>query len=147
MYHLCFYDYCRLLGLRDGNKLGFWRHVIGQGEKWQILKAHTGITGGASGNTLLTNASHASHGNGSGYLGTEDLSSRGKYVRVGDTILLQTFKSDHFLSIHESGSTSNSVEPKLIYKERTGLGTELWQIEVFGSVPLPSWCQNRPYLR
>lgn len=117
----------RLLGLRDGNKLGFWRHVIGQGEKWQILKANTG----------LASSSGPSH-----YLGSEDMSARGKYVRVGDSLLIQTFKSDHFLSLNE-GST---LEPKLIYKERTGLGSELWQIEVFGAVPLPSWYQNRPYL-
>lgn len=117
----------RLLGLRDGVKLGFWRHLIGQGEKWQILKANTAHTP-STGPLGLSN-----------YMGVEDVSARGKYVRIGDTLLIQTFKADHFLSVHET-------EPRLIYRERAAMGGELWQIELFGTVPLPMWCQNRPYL-
>lgn len=156
----------RLLGLRDGNKLGFWRHVIGQGEKWQILKANT--TGSPAPSLSL---SHSGPVAGSTVIGSEDINARGRYVRIGDSILLQTFKSDHYLSLQEttasslsqhsiplsislsqnnSSSSSSSLslcEPKLIYRERTGLGAEIWQIEMFGAVPLPAWCQNRPYLR
>lgn len=122
----------RLLGIRDGSKLGFWRHVVGQGEKWMILKANSSYSSSAS----LATPWH--------YSGTEDVSARGSYVRMGDSILFQTFKSEHFLSIHEH---SLKEEIRLIYRERTGLGSEVWQLEMFGAVPLPSWYQTRPYLR
>jgi hypothetical protein len=117
----------RLLGLRDGVKLGFWRHLIGQGEKWQLLKANTNYTP-SLGSLGISN-----------YMGVEDITSRGKYIRIGDMILIQTFKAEHFLSIFEK-------EARLVYRERTSLAAELWQIELFGTVPLPSWCLNRPYL-
>jgi len=148
----------RLLGLRDGNKLGFWRHVIGQGEKWQIIKANIATTP-ASFTSNTTNTNSSSH-----YLGTEDVTARNQFVRIGDPILIQTYKSDYFLSVHEIVSLAsshnsngsgvqkgsmlqNTHELRLIYREKTGLGNELWQLEVFGTVPLPGWYQNRPYLR
>eukprot|EP01038_Epipyxis_sp_PR26KG_P006038 gene6038-8313_t len=108
----------RLLGLREGTKLGFWRNLVGQGEKWQILK---GLPSGR---------------------GVEEPSSRGSYARIGDTILLQTFKSDQLLSLYEG---VHGIELRLVQKDRTGLGSELWQLEQFGSLPIPSWF-NRPYL-
>jgi hypothetical protein len=143
-----------LLGLRDGNKLGFWRHVIGQGEKWQVIKANINVV-----------PSIGALGSSSNYIGTEDVSARGKYVRIGDPILIQTYKSDHFISTHEvvnlssinnpsipsslggGNGINNTHEIRLIYRDKTGVGNELWQLEVFGTVPLPAWYQNRPYLR
>ena len=108
-----------MLGIKEGSKLGFWRNLVGQGEKWYILKGS--LTG----------------------RGTEEPASRGKFVRLGDMILLQTFKSDHLISIYDG---AHGVETKLIYRERVGLGSELWQIEQFGSLPIPTWF-NRPYLK
>lgn len=109
----------RLLGLRDGAKLGFWRNLVGQGEKWMILKGSSGR-------------------------GTEEAGSRGKFVRIGDMVLVQTYRSDHLLSLYE-GVSGN--EAKLVYRDRAGLGAELWQVEQFGSLPIPYWLTNRPYLR
>ena len=107
----------RLLGIREG-KLGFWRNLIGLGERWVILKASL-----------------------SGRL-AEEQGSRGYYVRVGDTILLQANNSDNLLSLHEG---ADGKEARLVNKERTGLGVETWQVEIFGSQPLPTFA-NRPYL-
>jgi len=107
----------RLLGIREG-KLGFWRNLIGLGERWIILKASL-----------------------SGRL-AEEPGSRGYYVRVGDTILLQANNSDNLLSLHEG---ADGKDARLVNKERTGLGVEAWQVEIFGSQPLPTFA-NRPYL-
>jgi hypothetical protein len=30
----------RLLGVREGTKPGFWRNLVGQGERWLILQVH-----------------------------------------------------------------------------------------------------------
>lgn len=68
----------------------------------------------------------------------------GKYVRVGDAILIQTFKSDHLLSLYEG---IGGAEVKLVYRDRAGLGAELWRVEQFDSVPLPDWYYSRPYLK
>lgn len=130
----------RLLGLKEGSKLGFWRNLVGQGEKWQVLKASanqvTNAAGGSSGGT----AAHLSRIS----RGCEDLSSRGMYMRLGDAILLQTYKSDHLLSLYEA---LGGPEARLVYRDRAGLGCEAWQVEQFGSVGLPAWYHSRPYLR
>lgn len=116
---------------------------LGNGEQWLILKA-------SSNNRKL-----------------EEPGSRGTVVQLSDLILLQavgmkgggadgTTRSsssaahmeahnfaDHLLSIHES---ADGQHPRLLHKDRTGLGLEIWQIELFASQPTPSWF-NRPYLR
>jgi hypothetical protein len=144
----------RLLGLRDGIKLGFWRHHPGQGEKWVILKSNYPM------NTTTSNIATSTGMIPSSTLGMEDISARGKYARIGDSILIQTYKSDHCLSLVEgttnssahittgggSGGMGHQSELRLILKDRLGLGLESWSVEVFGTVPLPSWYQTRPYL-
>lgn len=109
----------RLLGVKDG-KPGFYRNLVGQGEKWVVLK------GSANGR------------------GPEDIDSRGKYVRVGDLIVLQTASTEQLLMLHEGAL---GTEAKFIHRDSAGvLGNELWQIELFRSQPNPLW-MNRPYLR
>lgn len=104
---------------------------------------HTGLGNGTSSVSLS--------GIGSGMLGMnatsrgcEEIEARGKYVRTGDAILLQTYKSDHLLSLHEA---LYGPEVKLVFRDRAGLGSEVWQLEQFNSVGLPAWYLNRPYLR
>lgn len=89
------------------------------------------------------NASFSLGGAGSSR-GCEEAESRGKYVRIGDAILLQTYKSDHLLSLHEA---VHGPEVKLVFRDRAGLGAEVWQLEQYNSVGLPAWYSNRPYLR
>lgn len=108
----------RFLGVKELTKLAFFRNLIGQGEKWIILKGSTSIRG------------------------SEDIEGRGDYVRVGDLIVLQTASSEQFLAIHEG---VGGTEARLIPKGAGGLGGELWQLELFRSQPLPTW-MNRPYL-
>ena len=140
-----------MLGLRDGGKLGFWRNLIGQGEKWQVLKASasqiasiggSGLGGGGGGVSLSGIGMGLSTGASS--RGCEEADSRGKYVRTGDAILLGTYRSDQLLSLHEALS---GPEAKLVMRDRAGLGAEVWQLEQFNSVGLPTWYNNRPYLR
>lgn len=76
--------------------------------------------------------------------GCEEISARGAFVRLGDAILLQTYKSDHLLSLHE---TLHGSEAKLVFRDRAMLGCEVWQLEQFNSVGLPSWYHSRPYLK
>lgn len=104
----------RLLGLRDGVKLGFWRHLIGAGEKWVILPNTTQGPSNAINGSML-----------------------GGYVRIGDSILLQA--KDHLLGADGSA--------RLLPRSTTNTPscTTAWQIELFGTVPLPQWC-SRPYL-
>jgi hypothetical protein len=140
------------LGLKEGSRLGFWRNLIGQGEKWQLLKAAgapsavshtaTGVYGGGVG--MSVGSSMLSGGGLTGSRGCEDLSARGMFVRLGDAVLLQTYKSDHLLSLHE---TLQGPEAKLVFRDRAALGCEVWQLELFNSVGLPSWYHSRPYLR
>ena len=107
----------KLLGVRDGTKPGFWRNLIGQGEKWILLQA-------------------------SSTRGSEELGSRGHYVRTGDRVLLQAVSSDNLLSLFEG---SQGLEPRLTYRDREGLGGEVWQIDLFAVPSLPAW-HSRPYL-
>lgn len=154
-----FFTNRRLLGLRDGSRLGFWRNLIGQGEKWQVLKASAsqlasiggsglaglGGGGGGTGSSMsLSGIGMGMQSMGATSRGCEDLEARGKYVRTGDAILLQTYKSDHLLSLHEA---LYGPEAKLVFRDRAGLGSEVWQVEQFNSVGLPAWYLNRPYLR
>lgn len=130
--------------------------MVGQGEKWVILKANQSVTHSVVNSNTSLSGIIPSH-----QLNLEDVSARGKYVRVGDTILIQCYKSDHCLSLVEVATTfassyvsgnPNTVasgpgyEIRLQLKDRSGLGSEVWQIEVFGTVPLPTWCQSRPFL-
>jgi hypothetical protein len=113
----------RLLGSREG-KLGFWRNLIGQGEKWVILKASA--------------------------KGVEETGSRGLCVRLGDAVLLcssSTFAArggtnDELLSLYEG---AEGREPRLVNIDRAGLGDEVWRVDLFNSQPLPSW-SHRVYL-
>jgi hypothetical protein len=83
------------LGLRDGNKLGFWRNLVGQGEKWVVLKACTVATGGQ----YYQQAAAATGSNGNSKVSFEEPNSKGTAVRLGDMILLQTFKTDNLLTL------------------------------------------------
>jgi hypothetical protein len=106
----------RLLGVREGTKPGFWRNLIGAGEKWLVLQA--------SGR------------------GVEEVGCRGGYVRSGDRILLQTAGADNLLSLYEG---AQGTEARLVHKDRAGLGAEVWQLDQFAVPSLPSWL-SRPYL-
>ena len=106
----------RLLGVREGTKPGFWRNLIGAGEKWLVLQAST--------------------------RGVEEIGSRGGYVRSGDRLMLQTSGADNFLSLYEG---VQGTEARLVHKDRAGLGTEVWQLDQFAVPSLPSWLA-RPYL-
>ena len=106
----------RLLGVREGTKPGFWRNLIGAGEKWVVLQASS--------------------------RGLEEAGSRGHYVRAGDRILLQTSGADNLLTLHE-GATG--AEARLIHKDRAGLGAEVWQLDQFAVPSLPAWL-GRMYL-
>eukprot|EP01035_Chromulina_nebulosa_P022363 gene22363-28957_t len=113
----------KLLGIKE-SKPGFYRNLIGQGEKWIILKGKSSSLNQYS-------------------LGSEDIDSRGQYVRIGDLILLQTFSSSQLLTLYEGASGS---EAQLQHRESSSLlGYEMWQIELFSSQPIPVWL-NRPYL-
>lgn len=121
----------RLLGVREGTKLGYWRSLMGQGEKWSILRgSHQGRV-------------------------AEEPKSRGQFVRQGDFILLQSgaassssssssngTNNEHLLSLYEG---VHGAEIRLVHRDRAGLGAELWQIDLFGAQPLPAWA-DRPYL-
>ena len=111
----------RFLAVKEATKLAFYRPLIGQGEKWIILKGSNSLRGTSS----------------------EATESRGDFVRVGDLIMLQTASSDQLLAIHEG---VDGIEGKLIPKGVSGLGGELWQVELFRSQSLPLW-MHRPYLR
>lgn len=67
--YLYWLPFVRLLGLRDNTKLGFWRPLIGQGEKWTILKAQHLATRNST---------------------MEDVSARGQIMKLGDSILFQS---------------------------------------------------------
>lgn len=111
----------RLLGVsKTDSKPGFYRNLVGSNERWLILK---GSTAGR---------------------GAEDIDSRGKYVRVGDLVLLQTASSEQLLTLYEGATGSDA---RFIHRDTGGyLGDELWQMELFRSQPQPLWL-NRPYLR
>lgn len=106
----------RLLGVREGTKPGFWRNLIGAGEKWLVLQANS--------------------------RGVEEAGCRGAYVRAGDRILLQTAGADNLLSLYEG---AQGTEARLVHKDRAGLGAEVWQLDQFAVPSLPSWL-SRPYL-
>jgi hypothetical protein len=106
----------RYLGTRDGTRLGFWRNIVGQCEKWVILKGST--------------------------KGTEESSARGMFVRTSDGIMLQTF-DNMILSLSE-GIEGKSA--KLVHKDRAGVGGEIWQLDWCSSQPTPAWLTQRPYL-
>lgn len=92
----------RLLGLRDGSKLGFWRNLVGQGEKWVVLKAATVATGGL----YYQQAAAATGSNSSSKVSFEEPNSKGSAVRLGDMILLQTFKTDHLLTLQTAAGAT-----------------------------------------
>ena len=122
----------RILGIRDGSKLGFWRNLVGLGEKWMILKAADPVgidVTSVTGESVPYN--------------TEEMGSRGKYARIGDTILIQTAKSEQVLSLQDEHQNDSVV---LQYRDRCVLRLESWQLEQFGSVPIPDWLRKRHYL-
>lgn len=160
----------RLLGVRDNFKLSFARHLVGQGEKWTIYKStvNNTITMNSSNlhasvHTINTGSKgmHSFHNANNFHISNiEDTSARNtQYIRIGDNILLQTYKSDHFLSVHDftgghinttSGNNNTTSttgsDIRLVYRERSSFGNELFQIELFHAVPLPTWMITRPYL-
>jgi hypothetical protein len=106
----------RFLGTRDTSRLGFWRNLIGQGEKWLILKGTE--------------------------RGIEEKNSRGQFARTGDLIMLLS-GSDMLLSLSDG---LNGRNVKLVHKDRVGVGGEVWQMDWMGGQPAPQWMQRRPYL-
>lgn len=96
----------RLLGLKEGTKLGFWRHFAGDGEKFQILKGmpHSNNSSGASGLRTSSTTGYVKVG----LAGLEEPNSRGKYARIGDLIVLQSAKSEQLLSLYEGKEISNA---------------------------------------
>ena len=48
----------------------------------------------------------------------------------------------HLVSLHEG---IDGARAKLVHRDRTGLGSELFQIDYYGSQPNPHWA-SRPYL-
>ena len=106
----------RFLGIRDSSRLGFWRNLIGQGEKWIILRGTE--------------------------RGVEAKQSRGQFARTGDLIMLLS-GADMLLSLSE-GLGGRHV--KLVHKDRVGVGGEVWQIDWAGGQPAPQWMESRPYL-
>ena len=73
----------------------------------------------------------------------EEKNSRGQFLRTGGLILLQN-ASDMVLSLHEGAEGRTG---KLVHKDRTGIGSEVWQVDWTGSQPSPQWMFQRPYLR
>lgn len=162
-----FYSKERYLGIKDGSKLGFFKHIPGQSEKWVLSKASESyISTLSSSNTLVPNNE-----------GIVDMKSKGKYVRLGDVVILQAYKSGKFLFfifhyqfiltfyifidlmlvIYEYNINNNTLknngnnfgQPKVV---RVDQSVSLhhacgWQIEAYGSLPQPPWASHRPYLR
>ena len=114
----------KLLGIRDSTKLGFWRNLVGQGEKWTILKANTGghtssAAGGAGAHTSSLLKSNL----------LEDVAARGRPVHVGDSLLIQAGPllsrdqtatgilslSEYVLSLYDG---IDGAVPKLVGKDR-----------------------------
>ena len=108
------------MGIRDGSRLGFWRHVLGQGEKWQLVK-------------------------GSPTSGTEEPHTRGTYVRSSDHVMLKSPHTDMLVGVSEGSSDGRGV--RLVHRERAFGGAEVWQLHWASAVPLPSWMATRPYLK
>lgn len=106
----------RFLGIRDASRLGFWRNLIGQGEKWLLLKGSE--------------------------RGVEEKNSRGQFARTGDLVMLLS-GADMLLSLSE-GVGGRHVT--LVHKDRVGVGGEVWQLDWAGGQPAPQWLQQRPYL-
>ena len=84
----------KLLGIREGTKLGFFRNLVGQGEKWCILK---GVTSNYPLGIGSPPSSSIALGRGAS---CEEAGSRGTFVLLGDMVMLQTFKSDHYLCLN-----------------------------------------------
>lgn len=97
--------------------MGFWRHFLGQGEKWLILKGSV--------------------------KGLEEKGSRGRFVRTGDQIILMN-SSDLVISLADGVGGRTAT---LVHKDRAAIGSEVWQVEWSGSQPVPQWLTRRPYLR
>jgi hypothetical protein len=71
-------------------------------------------------------------------------SSESSFISTASSARTESINfADHLLSIHES---ADGQHPRLVHKDRIGLGLEIWQVELFASQPSPSWF-NRPYLR
>jgi hypothetical protein len=75
--------------------------------------------------------------------GLEEKNTRGTFVRTGDMIMLLSM-SDMLLSVSEA---VGGWSPKLVHKDRVGVGGEVWQVEWTRSQPTPVWLSQRPYLR
>lgn len=115
----------RFLGIKEGNKVGFWRNLIGQGEKWIVLKKHS----------LTEQIKYPSEFG----MSNKDYEN---FIHSSDTIILQSVIGNSVLCLHEG---TDGAEAKLVSKDRTVLGNDTWQIVQFGSQPLPAW-YIRPFL-
>lgn len=141
----------KLLGIRDSTKLGFWRNLVGQGEKWTILKANTGSHANSS------SAGAGMHMSSLKINLLEDVTARGRPIHIGDSLLIQAGPllsrdqtatgilslSEYVLSLYEG---VDGAVPKLVSKDRVSLGNEHWLLETFNSQPIPPFMMNRPYL-
>jgi len=136
----------------ESSKLGFNRSYIGQGGKWLILKAaNQGNIAAplssrpASFPFVGPYGSNVVSGSGSYRpISGEEPQSRGTYIRSGDSIIIQSSQTELCLTVHET--KEGGAEPRLVPWDRSGSGSEVWQIHRYGAQPLPSWTR-RPYLR
>ena len=72
---------------------------------------------------------------------TSDLSSSDLQTRQVAGLANLTLPT-HLVSLHEG---IDGARAKLVHRDRTGLGSELFQIDYYGSQPNPHWA-SRPYL-
>jgi hypothetical protein len=76
--------------------------LVGQGEKWVVLKAATVATG----SLYYQQAAAATGSNSSSKVSFEEPNSKGSAVRLGDMILLQTFKTDQLLTLQTAAGAT-----------------------------------------
>lgn len=141
---------------QEETRPGFWRALPGSGERWTILKGRRGRGGVEEpksrgkyvrqGDTILLLAGAAvTEAPSSSTPGfdqiTSDLSSDDPQKRLVAGLASITLPT-HLVSLHEG---IDGAEARLVHRDRTGLGGELFQIDYYGSQPTPYWA-SRPYL-
>ena len=115
---------CRIGTDINGSKVGFVRNLVGQAEKWVILKANTSITSPSAGvSTGMGNSKLNTYSGNRRFMGgEEEPNSIGNYVRIGDHVLLQAIppSSDYIISLHES---ANGRDIRLQHKDKVRMCT------------------------
>ena len=119
---------CRLGTDINGSKLGFVRNLVGQAEKWVILKANTGNPSLSAGLFSGTAGANKVGGYSSRRLsgGEEEPHSSGSFVRIGDHVLLQAIppSSDYIVSLHES---ADGRDIRLQHKDKVSVSRSLFR--------------------